>query len=795
MDVIDLCSSDEESALEKDLPPQRAAAVPASTAGGKRRVSEVISVISDDDDDGGNTCLETAPPPRRHRTVTAVSSSTSTCPMAAFSSCGAAASSSEALGTSSALPNHTALLSSETARGSGGVDNDEDLQFVGRSGDLALSDFPHARHNCLNVSFAGNEQKTCEQCYCYVCDISARQCTKWSEHCKAVPDDPPRGSGFWKRQRDAARATQLHPAPAAVAHPTNVACSLQQALSQQQQPRAPTAAAGDPWTCEELMQGLQQVYPHEEGEPAGLTGVRLKPYQRQCLAFMLNIERSTDPELRGQRGQRGGWLASEVGMGKTMVAISTILATRATPAAALPPSLSAPAQVPKSQRLTVVVVPNSLVGQWYDELRKHAPSLTTVIYYDTHKRKALQLADKADVCITTPHCVASTFPAEFKGVVHRLIIDEIHLYGSGNYGESVFDCLCSGDYRQSKFEPSYVWLLSATPFTSSLGGLRHGIRALGEPRVLSSLYAHLARGVHQLGDLKPSAAVLASLQQVLIRHTKSMRINGEAALSLPEADCQTLLLKMNPMEARLYQLASAWDGRRLRNLWERSQYGESADTFAVEQAILRRRLACANAYAQKLGTNASVVARRFVEESEKFQHDNAMHTKLCALRDDLIALRREDAHAHAVIFTHHVDAHTRIKILADAHDFIVYEIVGSMSGERRHRAIRDFQENGAARRGRAAVFVITVKTGAVGITLTAATRVYLFEPALDPAAEVQMAGRIHRLGQTKDVLIKRFVFKDTIEERIDKLHELMRNGTIAVANGRLPYAALRVLAR
>ena len=44
--------------------------------------------------------------------------------------------------------------------------------------------------------------------------------------------------------------------------------------------------------------------------------------------------------------------------------------------------------------------------------------------------------------------------------------------------------------------------------------------------------------------------------------------------------------------------------------------------------------------------------------------------------------------------------------------------------------------------------VITMKTGTVGITLTAATRVYLMEPSLDPAMEVQAAGRIHRLGRT-----------------------------------------------
>ncbi|EOD22845.1 hypothetical protein EMIHUDRAFT_59280, partial [Emiliania huxleyi CCMP1516] len=64
------------------------------------------------------------------------------------------------------------------------------------------------------------------------------------------------------------------------------------------------------------------------------------------------------------------------------------------------------------------------------------------------------------------------------------------------------------------------------------------------------------------------------------------------------------------------------------------------------------------------------------------------------------------------------------------------------------------------------VLVVTLRVGAVGMTLTSANRVYLFEPAFNPAAEVQAAGRIHRLGQTKDVLVTRFVYRDSIEENI-----------------------------
>ncbi|KAJ1623947.1 hypothetical protein T492DRAFT_567299, partial [Pavlovales sp. CCMP2436] len=54
---------------------------------------------------------------------------------------------------------------------------------------------------------------------------------------------------------------------------------------------------------------------------------------------------------------------------------------------------------------------------------------------------------------------------------------------------------------------------------------------------------------------------------------------------------------------------------------------------------------------------------------------------------------------------------------------------------------------------KAKVFVITLRAGAMGITLTAADAVFLTEPCLDPATELQAAGRINRLGQSREVSI------------------------------------------
>eukprot|EP00900_Chrysochromulina_parva_P019071 jgi/Chrpa1/27165/Chrysochromulina_OHIO_Genome00026591-RA len=90
--------------------------------------------------------------------------------------------------------------------------------------------------------------------------------------------------------------------------------------------------------------------------------------------------------------------------------------------------------------------------------------------------------------------------------------------------------------------------------------------------------------------------------------------------------------------------------------------------------------------------------------------------------------------------------------------------------------------------------VVTYQTAAVGITLTAASRVFLLEPSLDPAQEHQAAGRIHRLGQDKEVFIKRYAFRDSIEEAVIKLHEKIKSGDIKVRNGVFPKEAVELMA-
>lgn len=73
------------------------------------------------------------------------------------------------------------------------------------------------------------------------------------------------------------------------------------------------------------------------------------------------------------------------------------------------------------------------------------------------------------------------------------------------------------------------------------------------------------------------------------------------------------------------------------------------------------------------------------------------------------------------------------------------------------------------RSGDAPVFLISLKAGGVGLTLTEADYVFVLDPWWNPAAEAQAVDRTHRIGQTRSVHVYRLVATDTIEEKVMEL--------------------------
>jgi len=212
--------------------------------------------------------------------------------------------------------------------------------------------------------------------------------------------------------------------------------------------------------------------------------------------------------------------------------------------------------------LTLIVVNNTLVQQWADELHKFAPSLVVHKFYGSgaNKEAALRGLRTADVLLTTPHMLGyvSGLPKRMLRHmrVHRLVVDECHLMATPG-GRQVRS-------RLLLVRTSRTWLVSGTPFSTSLDQLEAQSALLGCHSFASGNgYSNgssdlkllgLGQGfaTHDRPEYLSNDAVVDWLRKRMIRHTKRMRIGGDVALALPDADCRTVWLDMTPDERLLY---------------------------------------------------------------------------------------------------------------------------------------------------------------------------------------------------------------------------------------------------
>jgi SNF2 family DNA or RNA helicase len=94
----------------------------------------------------------------------------------------------------------------------------------------------------------------------------------------------------------------------------------------------------------------------------------------------------------------------------------------------------------------------------------------------------------------------------------------------------------------------------------------------------------------------------------------------------------------------------------------------------------------------------------------------------------------------------------------------------------RQSVVRGFRE------GDATAFLISLKAGGFGLTLTEADYVYVLDPWWNPAAEAQAIDRAHRIGQTRRVFAYRLIAKDTVEEKVLALQQTKRDLADAIIN-------------
>lgn len=661
---------------------------------------------------------------------------------------------------------------------------DDDVAIVGATGPNALADFPHSRENCVTHPHAQDPARHCPNCYCYVCDKLASSCPAWQTHCRAT-----HGDKKWRKMREDVRKNggAIVPAPAPAVRRTTTTVT-------NPPPPPPLDVSGRPdldeYSLRALLQAITTVHPVEISPPAGVFTTNLRHYQKQSVAFMREEER----RRREAHEIRGGWLCDELGMvsigtlhnlrvsnmyvlchfllsllcapsmqGKSAVVLALIAANpmKSQKCPSLERIRSYPTKGKKKLKVktTVILTSVSLLGQWEDECRKHAPGLKVARY---HGRKRVTVEDlhSLDVIISS-----STFNwnTELTGAFkfHRVVVDESHLFATAAASAKISIAM--------RKHSTFRWCVTATPCVSSAADLKKQLMFLNSGGRFSRFeslqaaafrFTRLTKRSTESSKKQAFYGLMDEMKTCMIRHTKSQRIHGSEALALPESTTTTVYLNMSVQER-------AWFAQSVSSGVLQSMERFGARALNVERTLTSYMYGVASQRASEL-------------------------TKIKALRQDLRQLRVTEPSFRVVVYTQSLSMQDIVLKALQRDRITTLQFNGSTNATKRDKVIRQFQNEADKN---PAVFVITLRSGNVGITLTAASRVYLMEPSLDPAAEVQAAGRIHRLGQTKAVEVKKMVFANSIESNIVDLHKEIVAGRISVSDGFYPPEAIKVLAK
>ncbi|KAM3870955.1 helicase-like transcription factor [Diretmus argenteus] len=141
-------------------------------------------------------------------------------------------------------------------------------------------------------------------------------------------------------------------------------------------------------------------------------------------------------------------------------------------------------------------------------------------------------------------------------------------------------------------------------------------------------------------------------------------------------------------------------------------------------------------------------------------------SKVEALMGNLRRLRDEDSSIKCLVVSQFTRFLNILETPLREHGFSFVRLDGSMTQKRRAQVIQEFQSPAP---DSPVIMLLSLKSGGVGLNLTAASHVFLMEPAWNPAAEEQCMDRCHRLGQTRKVVVTKFIVKDSVEENMVKI--------------------------
>ena len=441
-------------------------------------------------------------------------------------------------------------------------------------------------------------------------------------------------------------------------------------------------------------------------------------------------------------GGIGGILADDMGLGKTVQILSAVAALRAHAGESSP---------------VLVVVPTSVVGVWIDQARTFTPGLEVRAVKETATRRGTTIREEvenADIVVTS-YTLARLESEQWSQVcLGGLVIDEAQAVKNPR----------TATYRVLRdLDAPWKLAVSGTPIENSLSD-PWSLLSLTCPGLLppwETFQQQVRRPIENGADPAILARLSAYVAPFVLRRTKE-----EVAPDLPDKIVDVVRVDLGKEHRHIYDQFLARERARILDLLR----DVDANRMSVLASITRLR---------QLALDPALV-------EESYAHVGSAKIEYLADRlDEIVPLGHQ-----ALVFSQFTSFLERIRHMLERRGISVVQLDGSTRG--RAEVIEKF------RSGQAQVFLISLKAGGSGLTLTEADYVYVMDPWWNPAAEEQAIDRAHRIGQTKKVNVYRMVATDTIEAKVVELQDRKRQLISSVMNGtgtgaRLSEADLRGL--
>ncbi len=487
------------------------------------------------------------------------------------------------------------------------------------------------------------------------------------------------------------------------------------------------------------LQDKQQFEPIEN--PPQLNGT-LREYQRRGVAWLQYLENLG----------LNGCLADDMGLGKTVQIIARLVNERAA-IGEIPETtkVKKTAKATKSKKTipafesvneippTLLIAPTSVVGNWQKEIEKFAPHLKAIVHHgsDRHQDNAAfqEICQTHDLIITSFTLIRKD-EALFSAINwHRIVIDE---------AQNIKNPKAAQTKAILKLQAKHRLALTGTPVENRLLDLWSIFNFLNpgylgkEAQFKKSFETPIQKNNDQI-----QAGVLKKLVEPFI--LRRVKTDQSIIKDLPDKIEQKLYANLTKEQASLYEAVVRDVENQLNEVEGIQRKG------LILSTLLKLKQICNH-------------PRQFLQDGSDFTPERSHKlSRLSEMIEEAISEGES-----LLVFTQFTEIGEAIeKYIRQKLHYNTYYIHGGTNRDKRERMITEFQDPETE----PSVFILSLKAGGVGITLTKANHVFHFDRWWNPAVEDQATDRAFRIGQKKNVFVHKFITIGSLEERIDQMIE------------------------